>query len=90
MALSITTRARIALAQTYLFATAYFRGYRRLGSAGIPGGLAAYLLFGPAKGPEEPLSLRPPSPPAFPRSHPRRAASRWLSRCSSECRPASG
>ncbi|MDQ3864217.1 MAG: hypothetical protein M3317_12120 [Actinomycetota bacterium] len=66
VALSITLVPAVALAQTYLFATGVTLAVT-IASAALVflAGLGAYLLFGPAKGPKEPLS-RPPSPPSLP------------------------
>ena len=64
----------VALAQTYLFATGVTFGVTVVSVALVfLTGLAAYLLFGPAKESEEPLSP-PPSPPGFPTLAPLAAA----------------
>jgi hypothetical protein len=68
-ALSLTLVPTVALAQTYLFAT----GVTFAVTVVFLAGLAAYLLFGPAKKSEEPLSL-PPSPPSLPTLAPLAAA----------------
>ena len=66
VALSITLVPTVALAQTYLFATGVTFAVSATSAALVClAGLATYLLFGPAKGPEEPLS-RAPSPPSLP------------------------
>lgn len=66
IALSITLVPAVALTQTYLFATGVTFAVTVVSVALVfLAGLAAYLLFGPAKGPEEPLS-RPPSSPGLP------------------------
>jgi len=66
VALSITLVPTVALAQTYLFATGVTYAVTVVSAALVfLAGLAAYLLFGPAKGPEEPLSS-PPSHPGLP------------------------
>ena len=66
MALSITLVPTVALAQTYLFATGVTFAVSATSAALVClAGLATYLLFGPAKGPGEPLS-RAPSPPSLP------------------------
>ena len=66
IALSVTLVPAAALAQTYLFATGVTLAVTVASVALVfLAGLAAYLLFGPAKGPEEPIS-RPPSPPGLP------------------------
>jgi hypothetical protein len=63
VALSLTLVPTAALAQTYLFATGVTFAVSVVSVALVfLVGLAAYLLFGPAKKGEEPLSL-PPSPP---------------------------
>jgi hypothetical protein len=63
IALSVTLVPAVALAQTYLFATGVTLAVTVVSAALVfLAGLAAYLLFGPAKGPEEPIS----SPPLFP------------------------
>src|SRR5829696_3482994 len=63
VALSLTLVPTAALAQTYLFATGVTFAVSVVSVALVfLVGLAAYLLFGPAKKSEEPLSL-PPSPP---------------------------
>jgi hypothetical protein len=63
VALSLTLVPTAALAQTYLFATGVTFTVSVVSVALVfLTGLAAYLLFGPAKKGEEPLSL-PPSPP---------------------------
>jgi len=74
IALSITLVPTAALAQTYLFATGVTFAVTVVSAALVfLAGLAAYLLFGPAKGLEEPLSL-PPSPPSLPTLAPFAAA----------------
>jgi hypothetical protein len=66
VALSLTLVPTVALAQTYLFATGATFVVSVVSVALVfLSGLAAYLLFGPAKGSEEPLSP-PPSPPGLP------------------------
>jgi len=66
IALSITLVPAVALAQTYLFATGVTFTVTVVSVALVClSGLAAYLLFGPAKGPGEPVS-RAPSPPGLP------------------------
>jgi hypothetical protein len=66
IALSVTLVPSAALAQTYLFTTGVTLAVTVASVALVfLAGLAAYLLFGPAKGPEEPVS-RPPSPPGVP------------------------
>jgi hypothetical protein len=63
VALSLTLVPTAALAQTYLFATGVTFTVSVVSVALVfLVGLAAYLLFGPAKKSEEPLSF-PPSPP---------------------------
>jgi hypothetical protein len=63
VALSLTLVPTVALAQTYLFATGVTFVVSVVSVALVfLVGLAAYLLFGPAKESEEPLSF-PPSPP---------------------------
>jgi hypothetical protein len=63
VALSLTLVPTAALAQTYLFATGVTFTVSVVSVALVfLVGLAAYLLFGPAKKGEEPLSF-PPSPP---------------------------
>jgi len=65
IALSITLVSAVALAQTYLFATGVTFAVTVVSAALVfLAGLAAYLLFGPAKGPEEPV-CRTPSPPGL-------------------------
>jgi hypothetical protein len=65
VALSLTLVPTVALAQTYLFATGVTFGVSVVSVALVfLAGLAAYLLFGPAKESEEPLSP-PPSSPGF-------------------------
>ena len=65
VALSLTLVPTVALAQTYLFATGVTFGVTVVSVALVfLAGLAAYLLFGPAKESEEPLS-HPPSSPGF-------------------------
>ena len=65
VALSITLVPTVALAQTYLFATGVTFAVSATSAALVfLAGLATYLLFGPAKGPGEPLS-RAPSPPGL-------------------------
>jgi len=74
IALSITLVPAVALAQTYLFATGVTFTVTVVSVALVfLAGLVAYLRFGPAKGPEEPLS-RPPSPPGLPTLAPLAAA----------------
>jgi hypothetical protein len=66
IALSITLVPAIALVQTYVFATGVTFAVTVVSVALVfLAGLAAHLLFGPAKGSEEPLS-RPPAPPGLP------------------------
>jgi len=66
IALSITLVPAVALVQTYLFAPGVTFAVTAVSAALVfLAGLVAYLLFGPAKGSEEPLS-RPPSPPGLP------------------------
>ena len=73
-ALSLTLVPTVALAQTYLFATGVTFAVTVVSVALVfLAGLAASLLFGPAKKSEEPLSL-PPSPPGFPTLAPLAAA----------------
>jgi hypothetical protein len=63
IALSITLAPAVALAQTYLLGTGVTSAVTVVSAALVfLAGLAAYLLFGPAKEREEPLS-RLPSPP---------------------------
>src|SRR5919107_898005 len=65
VALSLTLVPTVALAQTYLFATGVTFGVSVVSGALVfLASLAAYLLFGPAKESEEPLSP-PPSSPGF-------------------------
>ena len=74
VALSLTLVPTVALAQTYLFATGVTFVVSVVSVALVfLSGLAAYLLFGPAKGSEEPLSV-PPSPPGLPTLAPLGAA----------------
>src|SRR5215208_3483716 len=74
VALSLTLVPTVALAQTYLFGTGVTFAVTVVSVAlVILAGLAAYLLFGPAKEREEPLSL-PPSPPGLPTLAPLAAA----------------
>jgi hypothetical protein len=74
VALSLTLVPTFALAQTYLFTTGVTFAVTVVSVALVfLAGLAAYLLFGPAKGPEEPLSI-PPSPPGLPTLAPLAAA----------------
>jgi hypothetical protein len=74
VALSLTLVPTVALAQTYLFATGVTFAVTVVSVALVfLVGLAAYLLFGPAKKNEEPLSL-PPSSPEFPTLAPFAAA----------------
>src|SRR5919107_259674 len=74
VALSLTLVPTVALAQTHLFATGVTFAVTVVSVALVfLAGLAAYLLFGPAKKNEEPLSL-PPSPPGFPTLAPLAAA----------------
>jgi hypothetical protein len=66
IALSVTLVPAAALAQTYLFTTGVTFTVTVASVALVfLAGLAAYLLLGPAKGPEEPVS-RSPSPPGLP------------------------
>ena len=66
IALSITLVPSAALAQTYLFTTGVTFAVSVASVALVfLAGLAAYLLLGPAKGPEEPIA-RSPSPPGLP------------------------
>ncbi len=63
VALSITLVPTVALAQTYLFATGVTLAVGAASAALVfLAGLAVYLLFGPAKGPGEPLSRAPSLP----------------------------
>ena len=63
VALSITLVPTAALAQTYLFATGVTYAVTVVSAALVfLAGLAAYLVFGQAKGPEEPISSPPPLP----------------------------
>ena len=79
VALSLTLVPTVALAQTYLLTTGVTFAVSVVSVALVfLAGLAAYLLFGPAKKSEEPLVL-PPSPPAFRRWHPSPQPSRWPS-----------
>jgi hypothetical protein len=74
IALSITLVPTVALAQTYLFATGVTFAVTVVSAALVfLAGLAIYLLFGPAKKSEEPIS-RPPSPPGVPTLAPLAAA----------------
>src|SRR5919107_224734 len=74
VALSLTLVPTVVLAQTYLFTTGVTFAVSVVSVALVfVTGLAAYLLFGPAKGSEEPLSL-PPSPPGLPTLVPLAAA----------------
>src|ERR687889_1180820 len=74
IALSITLVPAVALVQTYLFATGVTFAVTVASAAVVfLAGLAAHLLFGPAKGSEEPLS-RPPAPPGLPTLAPLAAA----------------
>jgi hypothetical protein len=74
IALSITLVPTVALAQTYLFATGVTLAATLVSVALVfLAGLAAYLMFGPAKGPEEPI-CRPPSSPGIPTLLPLAAA----------------
>jgi hypothetical protein len=74
VALSFTLVPTAALAQTYLFTTGVTFTVSVVSVALVfLAGLAAYLLFGPAKKSEEPLVL-PPSPPGFPTLAPLAAA----------------
>ena len=79
VALSLTLVPTVALAQTYLFTTGVTFGVTIVSVALVfLAGLAAYLLFGPAKESEE-----PPRPrlrlPAFRRSRHSPRPSRWPS-----------
>jgi hypothetical protein len=74
IALSITLVPAVALVQTYIFATGVTFAVTVASAAVVfLAGLAAHLLFGPAKGSEEPLS-RPPAPPGLPTLAPLAAA----------------
>src|SRR5215204_2415960 len=74
VALSLTLVPTVALAQTHLFATGVTFAVTVVSVALVfLAGLAAYLLFGPAKKSEEPISL-PPSPPGLPTLAPLAAA----------------
>jgi hypothetical protein len=74
VALSLTLVPTVALAQIYLFATGVTFVVTLISVTLVfLAGLAAYLLFGPAKGSEEPLCL-PPSPPGLPTLAPLAAA----------------
>lgn len=74
VALSITLVPTAALAQTYLFATGVTYAVTVVSVALVfLAGLAVYLLFGPAKGPGEPLSS-PPLLPGLPTLAPLAAA----------------
>ena len=74
VALSLTLVPTVALAQTYLFATGVTFVVSVVSVALVfLAGLAAYLLFGPAKESEVPLSV-PPSPPGLPTLAPLAAA----------------
>jgi len=74
VALSLTLVPTVALAQTYLFAKGVTFAVSVVSVALVfLAGLAAYLLFGPAKKSEEPISL-PPAPPGFPTLAPLAAA----------------
>jgi hypothetical protein len=74
VALSLTLVPTLALAQTYLFATGVTFVVSVVSVALVfLAGLAAYLLFGPAKASEEPLTV-PPSPPGLPTLAPLAAA----------------
>jgi hypothetical protein len=65
VALSLTLVPTVALAQTYLLTTGVTFAVAVVSVALVfLAGLAAYLLFGPAKKSEEPISL-PPSPPGL-------------------------
>ena len=66
IALSVTLVPAAALAQTYIFTTGVTFAVTVASVALVfLAGLAAYLLLGPAKGPEEPVS-RSPAPPGLP------------------------
>ena len=74
IALSITLVPAVALVQTYIFATGVTFAVTVASMALLfLAGLAAHLLFGPAKGSEEPLS-RPPASPGLPTLAPLAAA----------------
>jgi hypothetical protein len=74
IALSITLVPAVALVQTYLFATGVTFAVTVASVALVfLAGLVAHLLFGPAKGSEEPLS-RPPASPGLPTLAPLAAA----------------
>jgi hypothetical protein len=74
VALSLTLVPTAALAQTYLFATGVTFAVTLVSVALVfLAGLAAYLMFGPAKKSEEPLTL-PPSSPGLPTLAPLAAA----------------
>jgi hypothetical protein len=74
VALSITLVPAVALVQTYIFSTGVTFAVTVASVALVfLAGLAAHLLFGPAKGSEEPLS-RPPAPPGLPTLAPLAAA----------------
>jgi hypothetical protein len=74
VALSLTLVPTVALAQTYLFATGVTFVVSVVSVALVfLVGFAAYLMFGPAKESEEPLSV-PPSPPGLPTLAPLAAA----------------
>ena len=74
IALSITLVPAVALVQTYIFATGVTFAVTVASMALVfLAGLAAHLLFGPAKGSEEPLS-RPPASPGLPTLAPLAAA----------------
>jgi hypothetical protein len=74
VALSLTLVPTVALAQTYLLTTGVTFAVTVVSVALVfLAGLAAYLLFGPAKKSEEPISL-PPSPPSLPTLAPLAAA----------------
>jgi len=74
IALSITLVPAVALVQTYIFATGVTFAVTVASVALVfLAGLAAHLLFGPAKGSEEPLS-RPPASPGLPTLAPLAAA----------------
>ena len=79
VALSLTLVPTVALVQTYLFATGVTFGVTVVSVALVfLTGLATYLLSGPAKESEEPLSP-PPSPPGFRRSRHSPRPSPWPS-----------
>lgn len=66
IALSVTLVPAVALLQVHLFGTGVTTTVAVVSAALVfLAGLAAYLVFGPAKGSEGPL-VRPPSPPGLP------------------------